>query len=319
MRHTSDKQETSLWIALAAVWLTTSLLAWLAALFGIVSVPTISGDKLILLACLLGGGSLALRLPILTSQPKTTCFTNQIVWLLTLAANVNWLGCLCLRAEGWLDTLLSALVLLAGEVWVHRKVDRQGCLPDICKSLSVFHPTKWFSAKAANATTSAFGQIEVQDGYSESPSELGQFERQTFAGLDEAGEPYLSGDIRVALEPLQTTASIVVAFSPTFDGTPVVEFESEVEGSTLVAGADDRERIANEPILSAAGSASAGELVVQLTTCTPAGMRIGLRRSAAAGAKRQAYLLRWYASLPPEGAPAIGNGQANANVNASLP
>jgi len=313
VRHTSGKQETSIWIALAAVWLSASLLAWLATMVGMVSVPSISGDKLILLATLVTGISLSLRLPILTERPITTCFTNQLVWLLTLAANMNWFGCLCLRAEGWLDALPAAVILAAGEVWVHRKVNLQGCLPEVCASLSVLRPGKWFTAMASSAFENLFRDQHLQNKHLqnaelENPSALGQFQRQTFAGVDEEGQPYCSGDIRVELEPLQTTASLVVAFSPTFAGMPVVELESEVESAGDMDGALSSEEGANATFLmDANAAASTEELAVQVTTCTPAGMRINLRRSATAAAKRNVYIVRWYASLPPEGAQSLGN------------
>lgn len=311
MRHTSGKQETSIWIALAAVWLSASLLAWLASLVGMVSVPSISGDRLILLATLVAGVSLALRLPILTEAPVTTCFTNQVVWLLTLAANVNWFGCLCLRAEGWLDALPAAVVLGAGEVWVHRKVNLHGCLPDLCASLSAMRPGKWFPAAAWSAFETEFRDQHLQNKHLqnadlEKPSELGQFQRQTFAGVDEEGQPYCSGDIRVELEPLQTTASLVVAFSPTFAGMPVVELESEVESAGDIGGAHNSGEGANATFLMDANdAASTEELAAQVTTCTPAGMRINLRRSAAAAAKHKVHIVRWYATLPPEGAQSL--------------
>lgn len=323
VRHTSDKQETSMWIALAAVWLSASLLAWLATLVGMVSVPSISGDRLILLATLVAGVSLALRLPILTESPITTCFTNQVVWLLTLAANVNWFGCLCLRAEGWLDALPAAVVLGAGEVWVHRKVNLHGCLPDLCASLSALRPKKWFPATASRALETEFRNQHLQNKHLqnadlEKPSELGQFQRQTFAGVDEEGQPYCSGEIRVELEPLQTTASLVVAFSPTFAGTPMVELESEVENAGDTDGAHSSEEGANATFLMDANdAASTEELAAQVTTCTPAGMRIHLRRSAAAAVTHKVHIVRWYASLPPGGAQTLDN--AATGTQTALP
>jgi hypothetical protein len=366
VRHTSDKEETAVWIVLSAVWFIASFSAWLAALSGMVSTDTISGDKLILLACLLGGVSLALRLPVLTSTPVTTCFTNQIVWLLTLAANVNWLGCLSLRAESWFDALPAVVALVAGEVWVHRRVDRQACLPDVCASLAALRPSFWLptnrtqsvdgpppkltehfdlpkmSAAFASVDSAvlvptrqvgtATGRDEARETAESTESvESTEWLRQTFAGIDDAGQPYLSGEIRVELEPMQTTASIVVAFSPAFAGTPLVELESELlESEMLESAADEAAEFGSAHQTDRAGErsllaennnsdASAEELIVQLTTCTPAGMRLALRRSAAAAASRRIYMLRWYASLSSDAAQPASSAANSAANNSSLP
>ena len=115
MRYTSQTEETSIWIVLSAFWACISIVMWIVTCLSSSPAPTVPGANLALLAGLVAGVSLALRLPILTDAPLTTCFNNQIVWLLTTAANVNWFGYVCLRSESPIEVAPAAMLLFAGE------------------------------------------------------------------------------------------------------------------------------------------------------------------------------------------------------------
>ncbi len=303
MRYTSQAEETSIWIVLSALWACAGLIAWSLAVGGSAKPTPTDGATLVILACFLSGITMVLRLPILADVPTTTCSTNQLVWLLTTIATINWLGYCGLRATLPIDIVPTALLLVAGEVWTYRKVNRETCLPLVDSfALTIQKRLSKWDALPTNISTGA--AQEADEEVDVSSSQQSPYTRETFEGIDENGARYLSGNIRVELEPRQQTDSIVVAFCPPFAGTPDVQLETEPVHSPT---SDQSLEVDQE-----AADADEVNLDVHVSNCTPVGMRIGLRRSAADSTFAQDCMISWYAVLP-KGKP------KNEALNASLP
>jgi hypothetical protein len=103
----------------------------------------------------------------------------------------------------------------------------------------------------------------------------GPIQRTCVDGVDEQGRRYLSGEIQVTLSAGQTSQELVVGFCPAFAGDPEVDFE-----------------VADEHVAA------------RLVQCSPAGMRLAIRRSGAkqSGQSPTTFQLQWYALQSEPGA-----------------
>ncbi len=287
-RYVNEFQENALWISLASLWAAGGWLAWLTSL-GSNAQWLGSSSALTVWAGLAVAVSVALRLPILTTPPSTSLHSDHAVWLLTLFATVNWLGFFLLQANQWSEVLPAILLLITGEVWFHVTAWQLGVLP-WCRQglLRCFHnlanlgvepikPDRLLEQNKSSKLVAADSVVHA-DGVERSlagGSRLGQssdyavnhaegVERNLVQGVDEQGRRYFSGDITIHMASEQTTDSVPVSFCPPFIGQPQIDFEIEVE-----------------------------EVAVQLIHSSPAGMRLGLRRSDAQEAL--VFQLQWYA------------------------
>ncbi len=272
-RYVNELQENAVWFCSAATWSVGGLFAWLAAANSTQKwVGSSSG--LVLLAVLATAVSIAVRLPILSSPPKTTQRSDHAVWLLSTFASVNWLGFLVLQAPQWSDVWPVAIILLLSEGWFHVSAWRCNALPWLREAM--LHWVRPIANLGVDSEPRPLGR--------QNQNHLdGRVQRSMVDGVDEQGRRYLSGEIQVAMEAGQTSESIVVSFTPAFVGAPEVDFDCESEG-----------------------------VDVQLINLSPAGMRLGIRRST--GTEPVDFSLPWYAAEVE-----LGEVSAAAIVNRVLP
>ncbi len=265
-RYVNELQENALWVSLASLWAGGGCLAWLASLGS--ETPWLgSSSALTLWAVLAVVVSVALRLPILTSPPSTSQRSDHAVWLLSLFAMVNWLGCLLLQASHWSEVLPPLILLMTGEVWFHVVACRLGVLP-WCRQglLSCYQCLAGLGVDPTSSVRqtlqSEASTMAIEDC---ATTHADGVERSSVQGSDEQGRRYFSGDITVALAAKQTSESLPVSFCPPFTGQPQVDFECEAD-----------------------------EVTVQLIHSSPAGMRLGVKRSNAQDPL--VFQLQWYAT-----------------------
>lgn len=260
-RFVNELQENALWLSLSSLWAIGGTMAWLSSLGSTGSSG--SGSELTMLAFFAAATTLALRLPILSSPPNTSLHGDHIAWLLTSFAAVNWLGFLALQAHSWPEAIPVILLFGLAETWFHTQVWRRAALPWLRESCeNLFH-----GLSSLGREPTAEHPFEVPD-----TSEHSSVERSTVQGLDEQGRRYISGTIRVSLAAEQSTRTLSIAFSPPFAGEPDVDFECEGLG----------------------GEGSGDDVSVYLIHSSPAGMRLGLRRTSSSRAVD--FPLQWYAA-----------------------
>lgn len=272
-RYVNELQENAVWLCSAATWSIGGLVAWLTA----VNSPTTwigSSSGLTLLATLAAAISIAVRLPILSSPPNTTQRSDHAVWLMSTFASINWLGFLMLQAPQSSDVWPLAMIILLGEGWFHATAWRYNSLPWLRENLfSHINSLSQIGVSSDKRPLVERNRIDAD----------GQIQRCMVDGIDEQGRRYLSGEIRIAMEAGQTAESFVVSFTPAFAGAPEVDFDCETEG-----------------------------VDVQLVNLSPAGMRLGIRRSTAA--EPIDFSLPWYAAEVE-----LGDVSADAVVHRVLP
>ncbi len=256
-RFVNELQENALWLSLSSLWAIGGTMAWLFSQG--TSIGWIgSGSELTMLALFAAATTLALRLPILSSPPITSLTSDHVGWLLTSFAAVNWLGYFALQTHSWSDAIPIILLFGVGETWFHTQVWRCAALPwlrDICENF-------FRGLRALGRQPMAEREFELPD-----TSQHSSMERSTVQGLDEHGRRYLSGTINVSLVAEQSTRTLSIAFSPPFAGEPDVDFECEGVGDDVSA---------------------------YMIHSTPAGMRLGLRRTSSSRAVN--FSLQWYAA-----------------------
>ena len=256
-RYLSELQENAVWICMAGLWLLGGCAAWLFA----VASPTqadISGSFLTLLAVLTASVSVSLRLPILSSPPTTSLFCEHLVWLLTGFATANWLGFFVVQSTTLIDAIPAVGTLCFAEVWFHSQVVKLGLLPWLRAGVSMLGNQ---SASVDNESYEPPSEYETGAAAQEPDGIV----RRAVCGVDENGCGYMSGEIRVSLADGQKQETIVVGFCPAFESEPNLDFECDAE-----------------------------DISWELINCSPAGMRIGVRRSTADSAID--FELQWYAA-----------------------
>lgn len=263
-RFVNELQENALWLSLSSLWAIGGTMAWLFSQG--TSIGWIgSGSELTMLALFAAATTLALRLPILSNPPSTGLRSDPVVWdhaawLLTSLAAVNWLGFFVLQTRGWSDAIPIVLLFGLAETWFHTQVWRCAALPWLRKSCeNLFRLLNTLGREPAKEHQSATHPLDTNEHKS--------IERSTVQGLDDQGQRYISGRILVSLAAEQSTQTLSIAFSPPFAGQPEVDFECEGPGDGVS---------------------------VHLIHSTPAGMRLGLRRTSSSGGID--FPLQWYAA-----------------------
>ncbi len=310
-RRKDEANESAIWIFLTALWAASAIVAWCSGLLTPEPHTTASSTVTLLgLAVVLI--SAALRLPVLSKTPRGSLRSDHLVWLLACAANIHWLGFLSGRCELLYDAIPTFLLVACSEVGLYSVASHHRQLPWLrlvahrlrrqLTNLFGAADLTWTSEKPSAApdavqAQSAAGQRATDDWPADSKStpqgarqdgrdgeapddRLGaNLDRRTVQGTDENGQNFLSGEIRVRLAENQQTESIVVGFCPAFEGDPDVDLECELDGVS-----------------------------VRLVHCTPAGMRIAVRR--ARSSEKASFSLQWYAtqSTPVDVVPGFRDG-----------
>jgi hypothetical protein len=281
----SQTQQREMWIYLAITWWIGSLAAWLIAWF---STPASQSNESMLTATalLVFGVSACLRLPVLTVQTPTTSLEDHFVWLLAATANVNWLGYLSINIDSIPAVIPAILIGVAIEWWLWNQAGRADCLvwarrifpilvlnkpgkPSATASstalVNATHPEIAKSTSAEHSTTQAGGQPVLSSmGNPESCLDRNVVQRTLEDGIDPTGRRYLAGEVKLDWLADQRTQTIVIGFVPAFIGNPEVEYEVNCDLCTA-----------------------------QIINCTPAGLRIQLRRNDASS--ELVTNMSWYA------------------------
>lgn len=277
-RYVNERHENALWVCLSCLWAAAAIVAWMVATqqgtaaqaTSLAESPHAWGSQLTLIALGIAAITSALRLPILSSPPRTSLGSDHAVWLLTTCASVNWLGFLALQVPTWTDLIPALLLISVSEVWFHGLVFRSGALPWLREYCAIADAAGTFGAPTS--ATENLGQQRYDNmpqAIDPMPLDAEQcdgIERRAVSGIDEQGRRYLSGELKISLSAQQSTETLAVGFSPPFVGEPDVDFEYE--------GAEE-------------------DVTVQLIHNTPSGMRLGLRRAASTDSA--VFWLQWYA------------------------
>jgi hypothetical protein len=280
----SQTQQREMWIYLAITWWIGSLTAWLIAWFS----PASQSNESMLTATslLVFGVSACLRLPVLTVQTPTTSLEDHFVWLLAATANVNWLGYLSINVDSISAVIPAILIGVAIEWWLWNQAGRAGCLvwarrifpilvlnkpgkpsaPNGSPALvNAANPEIALSTSADHSTTQSSGQPALSSmGNPESCLDRNVVQRTLEDGIDPTGRRYLAGEVKLDWLVDQRTQTIVIGFVPAFTGNPEVEYEVNCDLCTA-----------------------------QIINCTPAGLRIQLKRNDASSELETN--MSWYA------------------------
>lgn len=275
-------QQRELWIYLAISWWIGSLSAWLIAWLS--QLETQPSDSLLTASGLLVFGVAAcLRLPVLTVQTPTSSLEDHFVWLLAASANVNWLGFLCLHANNLYAVIPAVLIGAILEFWLWNRAARSDCLA-WTRTMSYLRLSTNSSSRENVAAASSGSQLPAGDietkpcdnsgsdiripvgiaQVDQAGTDRGGTQRTLEDGVDPSGRRYLAGDIKVEWLAEQRSQTLVIGFVPAFIGTPQVELEL-----------------------------SSDQCSAQIINCTPVGLRVQLKRSAASA--EPVCNLSWYA------------------------
>lgn len=227
-----DKIPTG-WLAGSLLWATGAGAGCLLAVA--TSAPALSHWQTLALAVGVSLLSLGLRLPVLWARCSVPAALIHAVWLLTLLAQVNWAGFLAVRSASGTVAAEALLICLVPEVWLTIMFVANAKLPWL---------TQLFRGVSAEAgptpvTTIAVGDPEDASLYPETgpieyPLEVdgdaeGDIRREFVDGIDENGERYLSGCVRLHFDCDQRSDIFVLSFCPALDGVAEVELECDSE------------------------------------------------------------------------------------------
>lgn len=281
-RYITDYQQHVSWLCLTTIWAVCGLVACVNEF----STGDRSGDAgassslLLLCACAATGITAVLRLPILASPPKASLEADHLVWLLSCMAQINWLGFFVMRAESAFEIVPLVLAFAAGDVWFYSRARAAAVLPWLWHGLA--HAQAWLLQLGVEAKPVAGAELKANKLTAEhqAPTSLpaqtpgmavaidadsaGRIVRRTVEGIDEQGRRYLSGEIELDLGPEASSQVVVIPFQPAFVGAPEVDFEC-----------------------------AADQVEMQLSNCTPQGMRLNVRRTARG--EPATIALQWYA------------------------
>lgn len=274
-RHASELQENAVWLSLSGLWAVGGAVAWLNS-FDNRGDWNGSGGGSTMLALCVAATTLALRLPIFAPATGTRLRCDHAVWLLTTLCTVHWLGFFTQQTSLASDMFPVLLIFGIAEIWFIIRVRESAALPWLRAScLSVYQRLMALGTEPHLDSFRADGLAihrrplaDLQPLADERQLLEGETcERQTVMGSDEQGRRYMSGQIKVAMAAEQMTEALSIAFSPPFAGDPDIDFECE--GTTE-------------------------EVHIQLIHCTPAGMRLSLKRASSPA--RITFALQWYAT-----------------------
>lgn len=265
----SQNRQNEMWLFLAILWWMGSLIAWLSA--WIIASPASDPNQNFLLT--LGGltcfaVSAALRLPVLTDTHTSTSLENHFVWLISTVANVNWIGYMALVSSSLLGLISPLIVGLMLEAWLWHQAYRSNCIQ---WNLTWLKNIWGSSDSSEDLTHQVCGNPDLsasdpgQQISEATNSESGrQPLRRVEDYLDANGQRCLAGDISVIWGENELSRYEVVGFVPAFEGSPSVEFDSDSEDAQ-----------------------------VSVQHCTPAGMRIHIKRTSTAS--QPELSISWFA------------------------
>ncbi len=221
-----DEDHTS-WLAGAALWACGAVAGCMLAL--VVAgdaTSTISHWQVLVLACVVSLVSLGIRLPVLFASCTIPPWLTHAVWMIAFFAQVNWAGFLAMRAPNATVAAEAIIICWGMELW----------LLVVCRN-KISWPGKLLGRTVMESQTalpsaefpSAHRKLEQHDA---SEEEQGDVRRELVDGIDEDGQRYLSGSVRIVFEPNQRIETVVLGFCPALDGPAHLELECDSEEVT---------------------------------------------------------------------------------------
>lgn len=231
-----DEDQTG-WLAGAAVWAVGAAAGCLVAVATIE--PALAHWQILALAVTVSLVSLGLRLPVMLTHCPERIWLMHAVWMFGFFAQINWAGFLAARSASGTIAAEAILICLGSELWLLAWSVSQGHLPWL---------KHFFDGEVHPAAVHASGDCECSHeqppSLSLSASSLAvaddedegelsaNIHRELVDGLDENGQRYLSGTIRVQFDAQQRTETVVISFCPALDGVAQVELECDSEDIT---------------------------------------------------------------------------------------
>jgi hypothetical protein len=218
------------WLAGLAVWATGAAAGCLLAVATVE--PALLHWQVLALAVAVSLISLGLRLPVMLAQCPERAWMVHAVWMLAFFAQINWAGFFAARSASGTIAAEAILICLGLEAWLLIVFVARGDLP-------------WLQQLISGNATEAVGVIDESKLKSvlvheqmpthqateadERQEQLGDIRREFVDGIDENGQRYLSGSVRVAFDSQQRTDGFVLSFCPALDGVADVELECDSE------------------------------------------------------------------------------------------
>lgn len=262
-----DEDHTS-WLAGAALW-ASGAVAGFALAFATGGASTVPHWQLLLLACAVSLVSLAIRLPVLLANCAIQPWLLHAVWILPFFAQVNWAGFLAMRAPNATIAAEAIIICWGMEAWLlvtcRNKLTWIGTL--LGRSTAV--QASALTAEKPSVVRSEVEQHSLVTDKADTADESTDVRRELVDGIDDDGNRYLSGSVRICFEPNQRTDTIVLGFCPVLDSPVHLELECESE-----------------------------EVVAKVEHVTETGARISVRRQSSPEQLREEQLyttIEWFA------------------------
>jgi hypothetical protein len=211
-----DEDQTG-WLAGLAVWATGAAAGCLLAVATVE--PALLHWQVLALAVIVSLVSLGLRLPVMLAHCPDREWLVHALWMLAAFAQINWAGFLAARSASGTIAAEAILICLGLEVWLLMRFVARGRLPWL-QQLFLGNANREGEAPAE------LGNREDDD------EELGEIRREVVDGIDENGQRYLSGSVRVQFDAQQRSEGFVLSFCPAFESVASVELECESEDVT---------------------------------------------------------------------------------------
>ncbi len=229
-----DEDQTG-WLAGIAVWTVGAAAGCLVAVSTVE--PALMHWQVLAAAVAVSLVSLGLRLPVMLTQCTDRVWLVHAVWMLAVFAQVNWAGFLAIRSSSGTIAAEAIAVCLGLEIWLLVLFVSRGQLPWLKQffngSTIATQPVASAPLTSNPLATSDNLIDQLPQNQSEDiEEERGDIRRELVDGIDENGQRYLSGSVRVNFDAEQRTESFVLSFCPALNGIAEVELECDTEEVT---------------------------------------------------------------------------------------
>lgn len=216
------------WLAGLVAW---SVGAAVACFFAVATIePVLPHSQVLALAVAVSLVSLGLRLPVLLTSCADRVWLVHAVWMFALFAQINWAGFLAARSSSGTIAAEAMLICLGFEAWLLVRAVARGELPWLQQFFSGNAMGETAEIQRENVAPIKHAMGELTDEADE--DEDADISREYVDGIDENGQRYVSGSVRVRLHEQQRTETFALSFCPALDGIAQVELECESEDAT---------------------------------------------------------------------------------------
>ena len=258
-----DDDQTG-WLAGAALWATGAAAGFLLA----IADPTVSlvHWQVLVLALAVSIVSVGVRLPVLFAKCDVPAWLLHAIWMFAFFAQVNWAGFLATRAPSGMIAAEALLICFGIEAWLmyagrsklpwffslfdgfdpqsDSKSNSQSGARAVGSvitannassnktTLQISREESPHSLRLARETFSAHATEKHAEQYAEPEDDGADIRREFVDGIDENGMRYLSGLVKLDLEPNQRTEVILLSFCPALSAPANIELECDDEQVT---------------------------------------------------------------------------------------